>query len=94
MVCEPILANAGELAQTHYSVKQQVRFLEDYGEYHTYGIMAIQQAPEGRHYKTEICDIATDLAAVQNLADRFNRGELSVIHFRDAVEDWLDCDVV
>ena len=89
MLIYPEPAVAGNLEKAHYTVLQQTRFLEGHGEYHTYGLMATQRAREGWHIKTEICDITTDLVAALSLAGKFNRGELSVIHFRDAVEDWL-----
>ena len=73
----------------HYTVVHQTRFSEDHGEYHTYGLTAKQISSDGRHIKTEIGDITTDLAAAQDLAGRFNQGRLSLIHFKDAVEDWL-----
>ena len=89
MLAKSTPASASNLAQAHYTVMQQTRFLEGHGEYHTYGLMAVQKAPEGWYIKTEICDITTVLAEALNMADRFNRGQLSVIHFKDAVEDWL-----
>ena len=74
----------------HYTVVHQTRFSEDHGEYHTYGLVAKQMSSDGRHIKAEIGDITTNLTAAEALAGRFNSGELSMIHFRDAVEDWLD----
>ena len=77
-----------ELYQIHYTVAPEVRFLEDHGEYHTYGLLATQQSPEGR-LKATIGDITTDIAAAQSLAAKFNSNKLSIVHFMDAVEDWL-----
>ncbi|MCC8196132.1 MAG: DUF6514 family protein [Ruminococcus sp.] len=51
----------------------------------TYGIIAI--GSDG--LVEEITDISADREAVYELAEFMNCGQLSLVHFRDAVEDFL-----
>ena len=89
MVQKPVLVSECELEQAHYTVMLQVGHLEDHGPYNTYGLMAMQKSHEGWYVKTEIHDITTNLVAILHMASTFNSNKLSMIHFHDAVEDWL-----
>jgi len=53
---------------------------DDYGIYESYGIKT-----EGYY----IGDISTDFKSVEELAHLCNTYELSTMHLKDVVEDWL-----
>ena len=84
-----MLANTFDLNQICYIVISQISFFEDYGECKTYGLIAVQETYEKWHVKAEIYDITTDLSDALDIAHTFNHNKLSMIHFNDAVEDWL-----
>lgn len=50
-----------------------------------WGIAAI----EGEHTIDTIADISTDREAVRQMADKLTRGEASILHFRDIIEDFV-----
>ncbi|MDR2932211.1 MAG: DUF6514 family protein [Oscillospiraceae bacterium] len=54
----------------------------DIGSYHTYGIEIVPPSP--------IHDVSTDRAFVEHMAGLFTAGQLSPLHFSDAVEDALN----
>ena len=85
-------ALASESNQAHYVVISRIGFFEDYGEYRTYGLLATQKVREGWHINAEIHDITTDLNAALDIAHAFNHHGLSMVHFNEAIEDWLSRD--
>ena len=55
------------------------------GPYMSYGIRAVC----GEETLASIEDISTDPQALAGLVDRMNSGNLSPVHFRDVIEDFL-----
>lgn len=68
-----------------YYVTEDTMFLEDVGEYRCYGI----EVRKGELVLERIRDIDTNREGVEKLCDLCNKRELSPIHFRDVVEDYL-----
>ena len=54
---------------------------------HQYGIKVTS---EGRRVIKIIYEISTNRDFVENLVNKFNKGGLSILHFKDAVEDSLE----
>jgi hypothetical protein len=52
-----------------------------------YGIKAIS---EGGKIIKIIYEISTNKNFVENLVNKFNQGNLSVLHFKDAIEDSIE----
>ncbi len=72
-----------------YEMTKKTYRLED-GIRTSYGITARANEEESREVCTEsICDITSDKEALQALVDECNRLELSALHLRDVVEDFL-----
>ena len=57
----------------------------EYGKLKSYGI-AVE---DGRKKLDEVNDISIDREKVKKLAETFNELELSLVHFRDVLEDLL-----
>lgn len=68
-----------------YYVTEEMMFLEDVGEYKSYGI----ELRDGERVIERIRDIDTDREGVEKLCALCNELELSQIHFRDVVDDYL-----
>ena len=68
-----------------YSIIKSRMSSEDLVMYITYGIRASQ---DGK-ILAEIKDISPDFKAVQALADKCNRYQVSLLHFQDVVEDFI-----
>lgn len=68
-----------------YSVFQSIEDAEETGSYTTYGLAGMC----GEETRFSIKDISTNRSELEQLADRMNVGELSQIHFRDVVDDFL-----
>ncbi len=71
---------------TGYTVVAEQRRDLTLGEYTTYGIRL--ERSRGQAGQT-LCDISTDRAFVEAMAQLFNRFRLSAIHFEDMVSDFL-----
>ena len=68
-----------------YLVLQETAVHPDLGPYRTYGI-----AVGDEMYMDYIHDISTYKDRVEYIVEMFNRNGLAPVHFREAVEDWLD----
>lgn len=72
------------MTKTTYSVFEEIRTHEDIGEYITYGIAA-ENAEQ-----SDVChDVTADRERAEHIARLFNRHALSLVHFREALEDML-----
>lgn len=85
------LAVAGNLALAdHSSVQYQIvcsQFQTDAQDYLTYGLQCMEFSMGAWVQLDLIEDISVDRDYVLHLAERFNRLQLSPLHFRDAVMD-------
>ncbi len=68
-----------------YYVTEDLMFLEDVGEYKSYGI----ELREGERVIERIRDIDTNREGVEALCALCNKLKVSPNHFRDVVEDYL-----
>ena len=68
-----------------YHVTEDLMFKEEIGEYLSYGI----ELRNGETIVDIIRDIDTDGESVRRLCELCNELELSALHFRDVVEDYL-----
>lgn len=68
----------------HYRVKKQHRRTDEIGAYCTYGL-----EPQCGRTSTCIDDVSTTESWARRICECCNRGELSLIHFREVVEDFL-----
>ncbi len=59
------------------------------GRYITYGIQAIRKTALGWEMGEIIHDVTTELRLAAELAQFFNRYQLSPIHLRDVIEDMI-----
>ena len=64
-------------------------FLEEVGNYQTFGICAYAQQGDEWHEVRKISDVSVELDFVAALCDKCNAGQLSPLHLLDAVEDAL-----
>lgn len=71
-----------------YRIKEEKRPLDE-AWYQTYGIAAYVAAGHDDFLVEEIDDILPDRQLVQALVERLNEYELSPIHLKDVVEDFL-----
>ena len=71
--------------KTKYSVIKQEMETQELGCYETFGILA-QCGDETQL----ISDVTTDISFAAEIADSFNRNQLSIIHFTEALEDILN----
>ncbi len=71
--------------KTIYLLREDLMTEEELGTYRSFGITC--RTKEG---DTHILDISTDREKVADMAERFNRYQLSPIHFQDAVEEELE----
>ena len=58
---------------------------EELGVYHTFGIEAVW----GEKVLQRVEEISLHKDAIKTLIEKCNRGELSILHFMDVVEDFL-----
>ena len=72
-----------------YAVIQERRCHLDLGEYDTCAIQASQCISRGYVVLEILHDITSDYLLAKELADSFTRQQLSPIHFRDAIRDFL-----
>ncbi len=73
----------------HYQVIAQEKEIPDAGLVITYGILATDE--QGK----EVCipDVSTYRRIVDEMAERFSREQVSLVHIRDIVEDFLGIGV-
>jgi len=70
----------------HYEVICENLFMEETGNYRTYGIKGNSEDPLTG---VLISDVSVDRGKVQSLVDTFNQLQLDTIHLQEAVEDFL-----
>lgn len=68
-----------------YELFSETKFQEEYGWYHTYGILAV----DGGQTACAIGDITLDKEKMLLLIAKFNAEELELSHLEQAVEDFL-----
>ncbi|MBR3848119.1 MAG: hypothetical protein IKM21_02380 [Oscillospiraceae bacterium] len=68
-----------------YYVTEDIMYLEDVGKYKSYGI----ELREGECVIEKIRDIDISREGVEELYALCNKLELSPIHFRDVIEDYI-----
>lgn len=73
-----------EISTAVYELLTTVKTM-DGKEYHTYGIRLSYAGTE-----VSVEDLSLDKNAVLQLAERCNRLQLSPIHFKDVLEDFLE----
>ena len=74
-----------DLKGTEYVIVEEETECDEYGNVVSYGIAAKK---DGRKLD-EVNDISLDRETVKRLAEMFNELELSIVHFRDVLEDLL-----
>lgn len=74
-----------DLKGTEYVIVEEETECDEYGNVVSYGIAAKK---DGRKLD-EVNDISFDRETVKRLAEMFNELELSIVHFRDVLEDLL-----
>jgi len=84
IICSKNLSKQQYLSDAQYIVVKENLYHPDLGEYCTYGI----QMKDGE-YIDIIHDISTCGRTVINLAELFNRFQLSPVHLFDVVTDML-----
>jgi hypothetical protein len=72
-----------------YEVVEEKDYQPDYGHCIAYGLMAIYNCDGNTETAVVIHNITYDHKAAKKLAFIFNKFELSIIHFMDAVTDFL-----
>jgi len=70
-----------------YEVICEICFSPELGKYRTYGIQALEKSEQGWNVVKTIHDVSPDKKTAEKIADLFTQCQLSLIHFRDAVED-------
>ncbi|MCL2415625.1 MAG: DUF6514 family protein [Defluviitaleaceae bacterium] len=77
------------IAYVRYSVMPGFGFLEDFGEYRTYGLKG--EAFSGKNLKATrvINDVTQDPMRISAMAELFERRQLSLIHLEDVVIDMI-----
>ncbi len=79
----------GTESMVRYEVVGERLYSPDHGWYTGYGIRAYRRVEDAWEPVVTVSDLSTDRQAVEALAHRCTAGELSPIHLRDVVEDWL-----
>ena len=78
-----------DLPILYYPFRQQL-FHPDIGFYPTYGIRALVQNEAGEEETiASIDDVAVDLSTAEKIAYLCNYHQVSIVHFREVVEDLL-----
>jgi len=73
----------------HYQVVAQEREIPDAGLVITYGILATDEMGK----EVYLPDISTYRRIVDELAERFSREQVSLVHIREIIEDFLGIGV-
>ena len=74
-----------ELKGVKYTVVEERNSCDEYGNITSYGIAVRRDG----HQLDEVDDVSLDKESVKKLVDMFNELELSIVHFRDVLEDML-----
>lgn len=75
--------------KTVYEIIKETKELPEVGKYTTYGITAYMETEQGKQPIQTISDISLNKETVIGMAEKFNREELSYLHFKDVVEDMM-----
>ena len=68
-----------------YDVEREIHVSRERGPYESFAICAFC----GEREVARFSDVSTSRESLASLAERCNRGELSLVHFPDIVEDFL-----
>ena len=75
-----------------FRVFKEIRYLDDIGNYETFGILIIRVCSSGRYVVRQISDISTEYHFVRALAKLCTNGKLAPMHVMDVLEDHLGVD--